>query len=424
MRVLRKTGLAVVLLLTLLWLGCGDVFRPVATPILKPGGDPSAFRFLLTVNNNNGGIGSNSEIDVSGDTNLANYPVGRGPIHAAFPPGQTQVFIANEAGDTLSFYSPLRCVSGCTGTPAGTPANTIALPAGSRPVFVAVAPSGKAYVANAGTNSVSVVSTVGAVQLANVPVGPNPAALVLSSDMSKLYCINKGNGATNGTVTILATADNTFLGELVVGRSPVGAALSPDGSTLYVLNQGSGTVSVINTVVDSLVGTPVPVGSVPTQLFVDSHLNRLYVSNSGSNTISAFNISANLPNFLKTVVVGTTPVSLTVLGDGSRIYVANAGSDNVTVISASSLAVKGTPIPVGINPVYIATSQGDTSRVFVANYGPPDDPTYGFISDIDTSTDTVVGAPDTNVPPGTPPRPPLVTLPSGSPRPVFLLPSS
>ncbi len=440
MTLMRKAGMPAILLLTLLWLGCGDVFRPVANPIPKPGGDPATFHYVVSVNNNPGVDGSTTHVDVSGDVVIGRFPVGRNPVHAALLLGQAAIFVANEASDSLSFYSPPSCSLSlpCSGTPTGTPANIITLPAGSGPVFVAAGPAGKIYVANAGTNSVGVISTTSFVQTASVPVGPQPSALVLSSDGSKLYCINKGNG----TVTVIATADSTILGSLTVGRSPIAAALSPDGSLLYVLNQGSGTVSVINTVTDALVGSPAAVGSTPTQMFIDPRLTRLYVSNRGSNTVSVFDISSQAPAHLKDVRVGTAPVSVTVLGNGSRAYVANSGSNNVTVIDASSLTVKttidlhpdinGQPNPAPEpNPVFVATSSGETSRVYVANFGPPSvatcttgvsaDPAhpecYGFISDIDTATDTVVAAgTNTGIPVG-------ATVAASSPRPVFLVPS-
>ena len=64
--------------------GCGDVYRPVANPVLKPGGDPTAIHVALVLSNNAGALGIGTVVDVSGDTNVGNFPIGRSPVHAAF----------------------------------------------------------------------------------------------------------------------------------------------------------------------------------------------------------------------------------------------------------------------------------------------------------------------------------------------------
>jgi YVTN family beta-propeller protein len=44
---------------------------------------------------------------------------------------------------------------------------------------------------------------------------------------------------------------------------PFGVAVTLDGSKVYVVNQGSNTVSVIDTVTNTVVGLPIPVGATP-----------------------------------------------------------------------------------------------------------------------------------------------------------------
>ncbi len=398
MRFMRKAGLWAVLSLSLLSFGCGDVYRIVANPVFKPGGDPANFRYAVVVNNNNGNVSTATQVDLTGDTNIGNYPVGQGPMFAVLNSFQTLAFTANAAGDSVSLYSPT--------SPAGTPANTVTLPAGSRPVALAIANSGNLYVANSGTNTVGVIPSGQGVLTASIPVGPNPVFVAVLPDSSKVYCLNHGNG----TVTVISTIDNTVTRPgVAVGRSPVSAIAKPDGSAVYVANQGSNSVSVISSLTDSVIAT-LPVGGGPSFLFYDKRLGRLYVVNTSGSSITVFDTSGTgTPVLLGTVPVGAAPLSIAVLGDGSRAYVANSGDDTVTVIDAASLTVKST-IQVGENPVFIATAPGNTRRVIVANHGLDSHPTYGTVSDIDTSTDTVISAGD-----GKP-----YTLQTGSPRPVFI----
>lgn len=385
MNFLRKAGLAAVLLLTLTWFGCGDTFRPVATPVLKPGGDPATLHYVVVVNNANGGLGTTTQVNAAGDTNVGNFAVGRGPVHAILNPSQSQVYVANRDDDSISYYLPSAA--------PGTPASSIFLPAGSRPVFLAMATGNALYVANSGSNTVGVISPALNVLTATVPVGRSPVALVETPDGTKVYCVNQ----TDGTVSVISTTDNTVQGSPIrVGSFPVWAAISSDGNTVYVVNQGSNTVSLINTTSNTVVGE-LAVGTAPNYLLEDSHLNRLYVTNAGSNDLTVFDASASTPAKLATVPVGHAPVSVTALLDGSRVYVANFADNNVTVVDATTLTPRSTQIPVGSTPVWIGSSP-DSTKVFVANRD------SDSVSDIATLNDTVVA-----------------TVPTGSPRPVFLL---
>lgn len=372
--------------------GCGDTYRPVANPVPKPGGDPQATRVAVVLSNNNGSPGMSTSIDVSGDTNIGNFVVGRSPGHAAFLPFSSQVLVANKNDDSLSFFTPLS---------QGSTVTIVTLPAGSAPVYLASTQFGFMYVANSGTNSVGIVTTATFALQSSIPVGRTPVALVQTPDASLLYSVNKGDG----TVSAISTQSNSVVATVPVGSSPVAVAMNSDGKTLYVANQGSGTVSAINTASNSVVAT-VASGASPNFLIFDSSRRRLYVANTGSNTISVFDADIGL-TLIKTVAVGAGPASIAALPDGTRVYVANAGCTDavnlagcsgttVSVLDAVSLAIRNT-ITVGSTPVSLAADAGST-KVVVANRD------SNTISSIRTSDDTVI---NTNA--------------SGSPQPTFVV---
>jgi YVTN family beta-propeller protein len=371
--------------------GCGDVYRPVANPVVKPGGDPQATRVAVVISNNNGSPGMASSIDVSGDTNIGNFVVGRSPVHAAFIPLTSLVLVANKNDDSLSFFTPLS---------QGSTVTFVTLPAGSAPVYLASTHPGFMYVANSGTNSVGVVTTSSFALQTSIPVGRTPVALVQTPDASMLYSVNKGDG----TVSAISTQNNSVVATVPVGSSPVAAAMNSDGKTLYVANQGSGTVSAIDIASNSVVAT-VASGASPNFLIFDPSRRRLYVANTGSNTISVFDADIGL-TLIQTVTVGAGPASIAALRDGTRVYVANAGCTDavnlavcsgttVTVLDAVSLAIRKT-ITVGSTPVSLAADAGST-KVVVANRD------SNTISSIRTSDDTVINS---NA--------------SGSPQPTFV----
>lgn len=384
-------GLAGLLLAALVLVSCGDTYRPVANPVLKPGGDPQSTHLALVIGRNAAATGMVSVMDISGDTNIGNFPVGSDAVYAAFNSGAQRAVVANKASDSLSLFSP---------TTLGGAVATISLPAGSAPVFVVSIEASIAFVANSGANTVGIVDLNRGVQQAALPVGNTPVWLAETPDQSKVYSLNQGDG----TVTALNPATGQILATIPVGSSPVAAAMKPDGSTLYVLNQGSATVSAIDVASNTVTAT-LPTGASPHSLTYDPHLRRLYVANTGSNSISVFNADVGL-SFVTNVGVGDGPASVAALPDGTRIYTGNAGcsdaialtgcpGNTVSVIDAVSFAVRKT-ITVGSAPVSIAADPSST-KVVVANR---DSDSISFVR---TSDDTVVN-----------------TVPSGAPQPAFV----
>ncbi|MGZ4826942.1 MAG: beta-propeller fold lactonase family protein [Terriglobales bacterium] len=373
-------------------IGCGDVYRPVANPVLKPGGDPQALRIALVLSNSSGAPGMATAVDVSGDTNIGNFVIGRGAVQAAFKGSASLALVANKGDDTVSLLAP---------NTQGSTVTTITLPAGSAPVFVGSTEGSIVYVANSGTNSIGGINLSSAIQQSSFPVGPTPVALAETPDATRLYSVNQGNG----TVTAIDPRSGAVLDPAIpVGASPVAAAINSTGSTLYVLNQGSGSVSVIDTASNTITAT-VSTGASPRFLSYDSHLRRLYVANTGSNTISVFSADVGLTP-LATVTVGAGPASIAPLPDGTRVYVANAGcsdavnlagcsGNTVTVVDALSFAVRKT-ITVGSAPVSLAADAAST-KVVVANRD------SDSISAIRTSDDTIIN-----------------TIASAAPKPLFV----
>jgi YVTN family beta-propeller protein len=391
MKVLRAVVCLAVASFLMIEVGCGNQYRPVANPVPSPGGQPAKVHFAWSVNfNPSGGPGSTTEIDVSGDTNLAVNNMGVGSVAEAFPPSSVALFVANRDNDTVSEYLPT--LSG--------PVTTISLLAGSHPVYVKSARAGFMYVLNSGANSacpnggsVSAIPSATLSVTGTACVGPNPTIMAQSSVNSFLYVLNQDGTVSvvdgSGTVPSLVGTITTANG---LGQNPSTVTTSPDGNWIFVATQGDGvgpgTLDIIAAGATS-VAASVPLGVRPTFAIPDTTLNRLYVVNSGDNTVSVFDTSNVNPSgsppipLLATAAVGTTPIGLTPLADGTKFYVANSGSNDVTVVSASSFSTLTTiPLPSGANPVFMA-SDPTSSKVYVA------DPGISATTIIQTSNNTV-----------------------------------
>jgi DNA-binding beta-propeller fold protein YncE len=356
--------------------GCGDQYRPVANPVISPGGQPQSNHFAWVVNNNPQGDGSTTEIDVSGDTNLAVNAMGKGTSAEAFPTNSLSLYVANAGDDTVMQYLPT--LSGAI--------TTISLLPGSHPIALNSSLNTSMYVLNSGTNSdcqnkgsISTITTATLSVSNTTCVGVDPIAMVQGPNGGYIYIINKGDNS----LTVFNPAGPTVVTTLTetngLGPNPVALAVTPQG-WICIVTQGDGTPAhppTLNLILSGYdyIAANAPLGALPNYAFVDPNRNRLYVTNGGDNTVSVFDSSSINPSgnpqipLLGTAKVGTDPIGVTVLLDGSNFFTANAGSNDVSVVSQNSFSLlTAVTLPTGANPVFIA-SDPTSQRVYVADQG-------------------------------------------------------
>ena len=204
--------------------------------------------------------------------------------------------------------------------------------------------------------------------------GPNGASA--SPDGSRIYAfINSGSN----TVSVINTLNNTVIATIEVGNSPSVISISPDGIKVYVTNFYGNSVSVINTITNTVIST-ISIGGNPTGIAVSPSGGVVYVASQGVNYISVINTATNL--IVSTIAVGSTPCDVAVSPDGSRVYVANKFSNTVSVINTISNTVIST-ISVGSNPVGVSISP-DGNQLYVTNSG------SNNVSVISTATNAVI----------------------------------
>ncbi|MGA8489297.1 MAG: YncE family protein [Terriglobales bacterium] len=381
---------AVVLVLTVLWMGCGETYRPVATPI--PPLPPSpGFSHLAVVISGNGSShpGASTSIDVSGDTAVSQSIVGLAPVQATLVRNGTSVYVVNSGDDTVSAFSPFSAV----------PVTTISLPTGSGPTFAATTEGATVYIANSGSNTVLAIDTISnviEVPLSGIPVGVNPVALAETPNQQYLYSANQGTGGSGGSVTGIDPVDRTVNPPIANATwiSPVSVLARSDSDRVYVLDQGSGLVSAVDTAANAVVNS-VSVGVGANFMLYDPTRNRLYVANPAKNTVTYLDASSDALSGV--VIPVANPVSVATLPDGSRAYVSSASvsggnvTSAVTVINALTGSVKST-IRVATaakvctsNPSELSmAASADSTRVYMGNCD------AGNVAIIQTLNDTLV----------------------------------
>src|SRR5262249_15305590 len=146
-----------------------------------------------------------------------------------------------------------------------------------------------AYVSNQGGQTVSVIDLTQPVlaESDRIPVGTHPSAMALNPVSAELYVAN----ADSDTISVVDTRSNVVVRTIDLspypgskqGSSPDALAVSPDGTTLYVANAANNDVAVIAlgsaTSADKVRGL-IPTAWYPTALTLSNNGKELDVLNS------------------------------------------------------------------------------------------------------------------------------------------------
>lgn len=284
------------------------------------------------------------------------------------------------------------------------------------PTKIAITHDGsRAYVANSGMDTVSVINVSTDELIATVEVGSTPVDIDITPDDSKVYVVNSGLQRLGGnSVSIIDTSMNEVISTVElkcksntdeVECRPNRIVITPDGTKVYVTNPGpneqklsSNTVSVID--VDKSITDPqnavteVNVISRPISIATTLDSSKVYVGNDSTGVIdgSISVIQNNTANPLMefTAIVGG-PIGIAILNN-SKTYVTSFFEGRVYVIDVSTdQQVNSSPVELGLSlrPVDIEITPNG-SNVYVANAGSFSSP-GNTVSVIDAATDTVVG---------------------------------
>jgi YVTN family beta-propeller protein len=219
------------------------------------------------------GTGAVSVIDIASATTVAIVPVNDVAALAISRDGGRLYAVSRERRTYYQYPAGRLTVIDTAGYAV---VETIAV--GACPETVAASPDGAyLYLTHYETNSVSVVNlktgSVAAVALRDAPL-----AVVFTPDSAHAYVCNVGSLTVIDTAT--HDADDIHSGDL-----PRGLQLSPDGKRAYITNFGDGTLSVVDTITNS-VATDVDVPGHPEAVAVSPDGERIYVGDYWSGAVA------------------------------------------------------------------------------------------------------------------------------------------
>ncbi len=240
----------------------------------------------------------------------------------------------------------------------------------ANPEQIALEPlAGRAYVTNGKANVISVINTWGDNVMDTIPVnqgvkvGPKWArGIVVNPDRNEVYVTN----FWSGSVSVLDTLNNEEVAQIPVGDAPIALVTSEDRNTLYVTRapKDNGDVVVIDLIAREVVKR-IPIGGEPSGIARKD--NFLYVANSRQNTLFVIDIQRHAIH--KVIPVGANPSAVAASPKRNFVYIANSFDDTVSIIDTVDQRVIGT-ISVGHQPSGLAvdTNYDDGDVVYVTNY--------------------------------------------------------
>jgi DNA-binding beta-propeller fold protein YncE len=413
----RRVGrLAAMVLLTLLCLSCGQVYRPVVIPLTTTPPSPTGFHTVFAISANVPSYpGGAMQIDVSGDSIVAETPssdksapnLGNNPTHAAILPNLSRVFVASAGSmtpggvDVVSSFSPAFQSTVASGLGAVSAISMPSLPGQT-----------------SGISALSEVGNVVTVTLTSpLLAGPSRTDLVLVG--TPVVITGEATAALsgyNGTFTIAAITPTTLqyldttatalpacapnalpippcpsAGAASIPGQPVYLA-STDSGAMYVANFNSNSVAKINTTTNTVTNSatvyqpavaaspaPNPVGMAETP-----NTFKIYVANQGNNTVSSLNTVDLSPNVV-TGFAGTNPVWVVARGDSQKVYVLTEGDGQlVTIDVATDTVTSSLSVGAGANFIFY---DSHLNRLYVTN---PVTSTVYVLSDTGGANDTPI----------------------------------
>jgi YVTN family beta-propeller protein len=220
--------------------------------------------------------------------------------------------------------------------------------------------SGRAYVSNSYSDTVSVIDTTTNAVVATIGFDDAPRRPTASADNAGT--VDLAHGLVNPTLTPdgehVYVAKSVGGGIAVIdvetnvvtkvidagGPKPSGLVFTPDGRRLVVTLLGPtvdapGAVTVIDCTTGE-VAAPVPLGAQPERIALSPDARHAYVVNLHSKSLSVFDVDASVT--VATIALpGELPFNLLVSPEGERVYVGQVRSNSVAVVDTRSQEVVG-----------------------------------------------------------------------------------
>ncbi len=290
-----------------------------------------------------------SILDAKSGAVRATVPVGKGPHEVEVLSDGKTAAVSNygnreEPGRTLTLIDLEK----------RAPLGTIELPEGARPHGLKSLFDGRLLVTAEGLQELLIVDPKTRRVAARVATGRETSHMVAASpDGKRAYVANIGSGS----VTVVDLSQAKVIKDIPTGEGAEGIAITPEGREVWVVNRAADTVSIINTKTLEVAAT-LKVPQFPIRIKITPDGQRALVSCARSGDVAIIDTATKKEvkriSIDREAVPGSearlfsdrfgkspTPVGLLIAPDGKRAWVASTNADVVSVLDLVSLTVTG-----------------------------------------------------------------------------------
>lgn len=280
--------------------------------------------------------------------------------------GSGRIFVTNEGSDSISV------INGKTLEVEQT------LAVGKRPRGIGLAPDGRElYIAASEDNAIVVVDPDSLKVLRSFPAGSDPETFAVHPN-GHIYISNEDDAKA----TVFDPATGTIIAEVPVGLEPEGVAISPDGSRVIVTSESTNMLHVIRVPEHDIIAN-ILVGARPRAAVFTRDGALAYATSEISGEVKKVDMRQNKVVAIEKIAdEKAKPKDVLLSIDEKTLYVAGGRADAVIVLDADTLKIRAT-IPVGKRVWGLARSR-DGSRIFST------DGASNSVSAIDTVRNEVI----------------------------------
>lgn len=318
--------------------------------------------------------------------NAQNVGGGYGPASVAYDSQNGDIYVANAGSNSISIVnlSKMQVVG------------TISM--GNSVTLVAYDPfNNQMYAGEYGIDNIYDINTTTKSVTKTFSLGMLPTGFAYDSRNHNMFVIDSNNNYDNGDVAVInSTTNNLTVVMKNVASYPSGFTYDPSNNCLYVSEGFVNEILVYNVTSYSYVNYITLPLNPSGGLVYDSYNHDIYATNAsptgGADGVSVIDPSTD--NVITTILVGkmislfnqnglALPNGIAYNLFNREVYVTNSASNTISVINTTKNSLE-TTIPVGNAPTSIVIVQQKES-VFVSNYG------TGSLTEISSRNNSVTG---------------------------------
>jgi YVTN family beta-propeller protein len=228
----------------------------------------------------------------------------------------------------------------------------VALRAGDRPRDVALTPDGRTLVvANSGSDTVSFVDPISAIELERVPVAGRPSSLLMDRDGRRAFVLAE----RSSSIAVLSISSRSVIGAVAVDSGPVRARFSGRSDERILVAHAE---SPYLTVIDSrslTVQQRVYVGAGARALEVDPRSGRIFLARARTRRIEVFDPASFLPIAEIPVPGEVSWMAIEAEGNGLGVLLRDPAEVRIVGIVGMDTVVRA---PLGPDPEALRFVQG------------------------------------------------------------------